>query len=443
MFLKASRRAGVSHSRPQHSAVFRRITGFIAPAILGLGLLGSAAPAHALLVAAGPIDPVTQLPTFFMDQANQQLSLCDIINPNIVGGGEANGPPCPGLALIDPSPTGPGVVASNIEEAVFYSAEGDLQPATGERYVLALVIEAGEGGVLNEARIRLRRLTLAGTYIVDTPYGQTSINVTDPTNDVDTTFPGFTVGSPPDFANTLNGNISCFWSNGTGGNVVVPNRTFIGDGTTLAPLTPTAPCPQTTADLIFRVTAPDGSVIETNQFIVQGMLFAGTGVIPTRTTYERNADGSVARLDNFVRSTPAATITVNGTGLPNNRIMVEDPLNPGYYYLRERFTVATTVIPATINVQGLTVNLVDEVNIGLARYNVNNDQLTINADSSDLNDVPVLTAFDQAGRQIGVLAAGTLTATLVVPPSSVTVRSSHGGSATLIVDAIGGNQIGN
>jgi hypothetical protein len=347
------------------------------------------------------------------------------------------------LELEDPSPFGPGIVPENIIEGVYYSAEADMRPATGERYVLAMVIEAGEGGIINQARVRLRRLTQAGTYIVETPFGTTSINVTDPTDDIDASFPGFTLGAPPDFINTLNGNISCFWSNGTGSLVVVPGRTFIGDGTTLAPLIPMAPCPQTAAQLIYRVTAPNGVVVQTNQFIVQGMVFPGTGIIPTRTTYERVADGSVARLDSFVRSQPGKSITVNATGMARNRIMVEDPLNPGFYAMRMRFQAGVTDIPATINIQGLTVSLVDEIKITQAFYNVGTDVLTIKAESSDLSNPPVLTAFDQAGREIGQLVDGTLTATVAVSPSHITVKSSIGGSTTQIVDDRGGNQIGN
>jgi hypothetical protein len=321
-------------------------------------------------------------------------------------------------------------------------ASVDMRPATGERFILSLVVEAGEG-LLNNARIRLRRLTQAGTYIVDTPYGQTSINVTDPTDDIDTTFPGGAIGAPPDFANALNGNLTCFWSNGTGGLVVVPGRTFLGDSATAAPLIPKAPCPQTAADLIYRVTMPNGVVVESNLFTVEGMIFPGTGIIPTRTTYERVADGSIARLDSFVRSQPGKTITVNATGMARNRIMVEDPLNPGFYYLRQRFAAGTTAIPATISVQGLTVGLVDEIKITQAFYNVGTDVITISAESSDLSNPPVLTAFDQNGREIGQLVDGTLTATMDVSPSHITVKSSIGGSTTQIVDDRGGNQTGN
>jgi hypothetical protein len=188
---------------------------------------------------------------------------------------------------------------------------------------------------------------------------------------------------------------------------------------------------------------PDGTVNETNLFTVEAMVFPGTGVVPTRTTYERVADGSVARIDAFVRSAPGATILVNATGLARDRIMVEDPLNPGFYYMRNRLAAGTTVIPTTVNIQGLTVALVDEVNISVARYNVGTDVLTVSAQSSDLSNPPVLTAFDQAGREIGQLVNGTLTTTLVVSPSAVTVRSANGGSTTQIVDDLGGNQTGN
>jgi hypothetical protein len=123
--------------------------------------------------------------------------------------------------------------------------------------------------------------------------------------------------------------------------------------------------------------------------------------------------------------------------------MVEDPLNPGFYYMRQRFQAGVTDIPATIDVQGLTVSLVDEINISLVRYNVGTDQIVIHATSSDLSNPPVLTAFDQAGREIGQLVDGVLTATLEVSPSAVTVKSSRGGSTTQIVDDLGGNQVGN
>jgi hypothetical protein len=208
-----------------------------------------------------------------------------------------------------------------------------------------------------------------------------------------------------------------------------------------APLIPLAACPQTAADMVFRITMPDGTVLQTNLFSVQGMVFKGTGVLPLRTTYERNADGTVARLDSFVRSIVGATINVRGAGLPNRR-MLENAQKPGDYVLRQRFQVGTTVIPDTITIEGLTVALSDEVDVRLARYNVNNGTLTVRAESSDLNEPPVLTAFDHNGQLLGTLTAGELVTTLPIQPASVTIRSSQGGQATQVVDILGGNVIG-
>jgi hypothetical protein len=417
------------------------IAGFSA---LTLFSLNHAAKAE--LAAVGPQDPITGYPAFLQDTANQQIQLCSVVNPVLDAGVIANSAPCAALELEDPGvpggDPGPGATFENIGEGFFYLAKAEIRTALGERFLVRIEAEVTGGQVLHDVRIRLRKLVQPGTYIVETPLGSlTTTLAAVGGNDFDGTLPGGAVGIQPDYAGALNGNISCFWSNGTGNAVVVPGQSFLGDSVTDAPLIPNPACPQTAADMIFKITLPDGSVQQTNLFSVQGQLFQGTGVLPRRTTYERNADGAVARLDSFVRSLPGQIINVSGAGLPNRR-MLENPQRPGDYVLRQRFQGTAPILPPAITIEGLTVALIDEVDVRLARYNVNNDTLTVRAASSDLNQPPVLTAFDQDGLSLGTLTAGELTVTLPIQPASVTIRSSKGGEASQVVDILGGNVIG-
>jgi hypothetical protein len=424
--------------------------------VLGLAaltMIGFNPAAKADLAAVGAVNPVTGLPAFFQDQSGQQIQFCDIVNTTIIpnggnAGAIANGPPCPALELVDPGvpggDPGPGVTEANLVEGFFYVAEGVIQPVTGEKFLVRMEVEGAGGVVLHDVRIRLRNMVQTGTYIVDTPFGSTSIAVANAADNVDTLLPGGGTGAPPDFATALHGPFSCFWSNGTGNLVVVPGHTFLGDFTTEAPLIPQAPCTQTAADLVARVTLPDGTVTETNLWTVQAELFPGTGIIPKRTTYERTADATVARIDSFVQSVPGAIIHITSPNLPNNLTYVEEPTAPGGFYIRRNFQGTPPVVPTTVTIEGSTVALTDRVNITIARYNVGTDRLQVSAASSDLSANPTLTAFDQHGQTLGVLTAGVLDITpgLTVPPAIVTVRSSLGGSENATTQILGGNQIG-
>jgi hypothetical protein len=414
-----------------------------------MALLGFGHAANAELAAVGPVDPITGYPAFLQDKAGQQIKFCGVVNPQLDADGVTiiNGPPCAAFEMEDPGvpggDPGPGATFENIAEGFHYLAKAEIKTALGERFLVRIEAEVTGGQLLHDVRIRLTKLVQPGTYIVETPLGSlTTTLAAVGGNDFDGTLPGGTVGIQSDgYAGALGGNISCFWGNGTGSNVVVPGQTFLGDSATDAPLIPLPACPQTATDMVFRITLPDGSVQETNLFTVQGQVFQGTGVLPLRTTYERSADGTIARLDSFVRSIVGETINVSGAGLPN-RVMLENPQKPGDYVLRQRFQAGTTVIPDTITIEGLTVALIDEVDVSVARFNVGTGQLLVRADSSDLNQPPVLTAFDQDGQLLGTLTAGELTTTLPIQPASVTIRSSKGGQASQVVDITGGNVIG-
>lgn len=434
----------------------------VAAAILAASLFAFAGPAKADLAAFGPVDPATGFPNFIQDANNVQIGPCDRVEPVDEDGAVVNNAPCPGTELEDPGvpggDPGPGFVVGNIVEFTYYRTEANIVDGTpnGERFRLRIEVQGGilpPESINNAVRLRLRNLVQAGTYLIDTPFnstiGQQSVEVVDPADDVDIELPGGVLGTAPSLGPALGGNVMCFWSNGT--QTTVDGQDFLGDGVAeqpLVPITGNAACPQQAADLVFRITFPDGTtVVESNLFTVEAKLFDGVGVLPVRSVYERNTNGNLARIDLWVKSVADASIVVSGTNL-RARTMLQSDTTPGSYYLRQRVLPGGSPVPSTIDVAGATVSVVDAVTITRARHNVNNDTLDIRAVSSDAFAVLTLTVTDQDGNPVlppgpNELAGGRFQAAVAVPPglpaSRVTVTSSQGGSATLPVDVRGGN----
>ncbi|MHB1400156.1 MAG: CHRD domain-containing protein [Trichloromonadaceae bacterium] len=221
-----------------------RTRGVANTLILAVALLlafGFAQPASAQLAAVGPVDPVTGFPTYFTDAAGGQVQLCD------EGGAVAEEPPCL-PELIEPAS---GFVAGNIGEALFYAAVAEFTTPAGESILAQCVIEAAGPGpgavgdtVANAALIRLRGLTVAGNYTIETPCGTFGPIPFDPAVDgteirsgpeltsigVLADVPSFSGARPAVVSPETPVVVELFASNGTG----APG--FLGDGITFAPL---------------------------------------------------------------------------------------------------------------------------------------------------------------------------------------------------------------
>ena len=142
---------------------------------------------------------------------------------------------------------------------------------------------------------------------------------------------------------------------------------------------------------------------------------------------------------------PNLVLTISGAGIAAPVVMTPDTPNP-IRFGRYLAHVPYTSLPASVlldnsfdpvSVPPYPVPLVDEVTISQAVFNTQTRAMTIKATSRDrMAPLPTLTAVDFAvPNQFD--ATGTFTRTLTAnPPTSVTVISSRGGTATAAVSVV-------
>ena len=454
--------------------------GICAAAIFATMLAGgSAHPVYAQLKVIGPVDPLTSFPTYVQDASNVQVMPCNRVEQDPAEPG-VNAPPCPGLEVVSFEEP---FVESNIAEFTYYRAEANMDGPDGSRYRLRIEVQGGilpPATINNAVRLRLRNLTETGTYTVIHPFGTLPVEVGPPDgtgriDDVDMELPGGVLASAPNFAPAVNGNVHCFWENGTsalvtavqpGTGLPYPAGAFLGDSITPGPLVAKPACPgQTNAgptgpyvagQLAFTVIFPSGVRVETNAFTVEAQRFVGVGLVVQRSTYQRSANGRVTRVDAWANSVPGSVLIVNGDGITDQQ-MVENTAKEGEFYIRTRTLPAGSPPPAMINISGTTAIVNDAVDITLARFDTASGDLTVSARSSDVYDDPgtgrpVLTAYDANGSTLlgelvyprGNNAVGTLVVATPggTPPEKVVVKSSKGGMLTLPVSTTGADLVG-
>ena len=163
-------------------------------------------------------------------------------------------------------------------------------------------------------------------------------------------------------------------------------------------------------------------------------------------SYSRDAGGA-GQITMFASAlpNPNLVLTISGAGIAAPVVMTPDTPNP-IRFGRYLAHVPYTSLPASVlldnsfdpvSVPPYPVPLVDEVNISQAVFNTQTRAMTIKATSRDrMAPLPTLTAVDFAvPNQFD--ATGTFTKTLTAnPPTSVTVISSRGGTATAAVSVV-------
>jgi hypothetical protein len=161
-----------------------------------------------------------------------------------------------------------------------------------------------------------------------------------------------------------------------------------------------------------------------------------------RTSYAR-ATGVATEVDLFAHSVGTATIVGSATGLPTTTLTKD--ATSGRFFARIPLAVGAAPPPFiryTVTAPGSDPTVrdapaVDEVTVTQARYSQATHILTVNATSSDQTSPPaVLTATGSPLEPLGTLASGALNVTLTAPPYQVVVKSSKGGTDTLLVDLV-------
>ncbi|WP_306207566.1 PKD domain-containing protein [Actinoplanes sp. RD1] len=377
----------------------------------------------ARLSARGPIDAENGFPRWYKDAAGRRLELAtDPRDPNTQAMGDL------------PDPLAPVSFPGNFpDEAFYFLAEAEMPVAGGARpgrarLVLALeaafateVVADGQQQVFARVRVRLDGGVPGALYTFTHPYGQTDPLPADENGRVFVT-EDIGAGAGLFDVAVADGEVAPFltWS------ADAPPG-YVGDGATEHTITGSP-----LGTNFFRVEGPgvgglagpdpadptNPDKIFTDLFTVQGRLATRVGAEVTRAVYSRNAGAIV--LDVFATSEPGQTLRAAGTTLTGA---------DGRYHTR----AAVGEVPATLTVVNATDQpptsaeavVTDAVTVTVADYDTAQRQLTVEAASSDLEDIPelVVTGFGPLtdGKQIFD--------ELDAPPAVVEVVSAHGGSA--------------
>ena len=411
-----------------------------------LALLGAPGASLAVLNAVDPGPYTTafgNFPRWYQDTHGKALELClsKAVSPDPAAAGALLCVLLPGPAF---DPALAIVFPTNFpDESFWFVADGLLNaPAAGVnlRYVAAVEAAFASGDVVDGQQVSFARIRffadvpVPGTYTVTHPYGVEVFEVPaigagreiQFTRDVG-------IGGAGDFTGALKGDIGPFLVRAAGP-ITVGTETFIGDPNVLQTVTGS---PFGTNFL--RIQGPGGIDVSTDQFTVAGKLFTAA-ILPTplvvdRSTYGRNAVQT--QIDVFALSPPPATVSFDDSTTPTP---VNTPMNgdaAGKFYgqalVPPAALGAVTVNAANAGNTTVTVpsNVTDVVSITRADYSLGTSTLTIVASSSDETVLPTLTAgaFGALGSPVG--STQTLTVSgLTIPPATVTVTSSAGGTDT-------------
>lgn len=425
--------------------------------VIILAALMSAPAAFARLAAVGLLNPPNGFPIYYVDTNGIALELPD----------PPFGTPATAPTMVFDAPVAGNPFSQLIgfgSEARYYSCVADpsLTTAFGTfTFQIGLVASfangptpianSGDQTVFSRLQCTVSGAKLpAGIYTLRHPYGLESIVVTAGkglsfTRDIP-------LPTKLDFTTVLDGDVGPFLLQSPlpGNFPVTPpfDTGWIGDGVTLGPVTGSP-----TGFNQVRLEAPRGvnldgaghNFVATSNFIVSGHQYPGTlfdaPVTINRVTYTRDAVNT--EFDIFATSVTGVA-TLNAVIPPAAPIPMSAGLNQfaGLFFARAQFPTATTAIPAFVQISGtvgtMAANVfkkpVDLVTITQAVWHTGTKTLTITANSSDtLAPAPTLTVTDPS---LGPMVNGVLTFAGQIPPATVSVSSSAGGSATEVVQIV-------
>lgn len=423
--------------------------------------------------AVGPLNPGNGFPLYYVDTNGVALELpvpplgtALIVPPppNPISPTMVFDPPIPGNAFSQQIGFG--------SECFYWVADADwtgIPSAVGNIVYRAGLEAAFAGGdalngdqmVFSRIRVRVKDLTVPGTYVVHHPYGEESIDVTaaditagkgmNMTRDIGLT--------PLNFAEALNGDVGPFLvqtapiaqANVPPG---YPVDGWVGDGNTSSTVTGSPlgfNAVSITPPAGVNIGAGPGAPLTSDRFIVSGHRYPlpiPTPLTSNRVTYTRNKFATY--FDVFATSSVGSTVSAK---IASQRLMPMpgglDALN-GLYFIHAPYASSSTrgynanpfnpSADVTVRSQ-LGINLpttftqkaVDLVTITQAVYHTGSQLLTVTARSSDTKVRPTLTLVNPA---LGVLVGGVKNQVVSIPPAEVIVSSSAGGVATKAVTVI-------
>ena len=419
-----------------------------------LAVLLLAPMAWARLAGVGPLNPANGFPSYYVDTNGMALELPA---PPL---GTPIGAPQVAPTMVFDAPVAGNLYSQQIgfgTQAFYYNCTAQNLATAYGTFTFQVGLAAsfanlstpfannGDQVVFSRLRSTLHSLRLPpGIYTLRYPYGVEMIEV-DPGGTGLSITRDIPLGKKLDFTTVLNADVGPFL--GQSPPPAFPG--WIGDGVTVGPVTGSPIGFNTVrleAPLAVNLDGAGHNFVETTLFTVSGHQFPGiiaaTPLTVDRATYTRNASNTF--IDVFATSVAGATVTAQiasatvplsgGTGS-----------SAGLFFARTPFATGTITIPSVISVSGqlggaspTTVsNLLvrDLVTITQAMWHGRTQTLSIAANSSDTFVAPFLLVTDPP--LLGFLSGGVLNfAPCPIPPATVTVASSAGGSATEVVQVV-------
>lgn len=394
-------------------------------------------PRQGSLIEVGPVAASTGFPTWYRGQdsagVTSRLELCLPLSPGVLD------PLCPAPFTANEMfyqlVTSP-VVAQGVNMLIEMNLEGAY--ATGP-------VVVGDEIVFGRIRIRDTKtgFTPGTTWRITHPYGIDEVTA-DAKGQMNMTQD---IGlAPGDFGAALAGRVGPFlkWDP-----AVAPAAPagYIGDPNSSHTVVGS---PYNTNFVKVERKELNGTytpLAQTDQFLVSGRYATNSGVSVPRAVYTLPASGH-ATIDVFATSEVGQSIQVSANaelGFATTTLRDEG----SRYFGRLPLTVPPSGLPVGAQIEVVNAGdkpiarkiakLADGVTISAATYTVGDvgapgpdNTLVVTASSSDEVNAPVLTV---AGY--GPLVAGTASFPINAPPSTITVTSSRGGSATIATSVAG------
>jgi hypothetical protein len=423
-------------------------------ALITIILVLALAPAAFAALQVGPLDPLsiwpqapagtpTGFPSYYMDAGGTAIALLPITG---------DGVNAPTQIYFPPDPANPYSAFLGFESEAFYyfarcvfsTKYGKATATFGlESSFVNGVAKAGEEMVF--ARIRLKApVRDVGTYTFTHPWGSETIVVTQADIDAKKAI-SFTrdVGLVPrDFLAAANGPIQVFSKQ----LVPAPPAGWVGDGASVGTMTPgsNALAVDGFGNAIVKLTGPVGidldgkknNFVQSNQFTLSGRVL---GALPSALSVQRatcSEVGTQEYIDVFATSDATAIVKVQDPAvIPIAVALTGNGAGKFYGHVLSTGAHGTGPFPITVTAEtpgaaltSITVNVVDNVNISKATYSPAAGSLSVIAKSSDNAALLTLKDFNLAVANDGLTP--TSVSPLTVPPPTVTVTSSMGGSGT-------------
>lgn len=417
-------------------------------------LLGfTAAPAIAGLYAVDQTSytaPNGFFAAWYQDTYGHALDLCLSRATSSRG---TSGSMCNLLPSDNFDPDQPIIFPDNFPDEAFWFAADATVTGGGITLSYGAAVEAAfsseqpvAGNQISFARIRIRAsVPVIGSYTITHPYGVEVFDVNTLGPNAISLTRDIGLGAPGEFQGALAGDIGPFLRSVNGPYTAINpdtgrEETFVGDPNLLEAVTGS---PFETN--FVRIEGPNGLNAQTSTFTITGKLSEvelPTPLLIKRATYSRSdvltdAGTSVAaNQQDFFTLAPPAPASQTYTDSASVRGAMQASTGGAWYGQSDSpitqgevsFTADNSVAVPSNTPTTKTAALIDVVTISRAEYSMATQQLTVEASSSDQSGQTVL-SVESLDDSIE-LTDGRMEIDLPMPPATVRVSSTNGGSDT-------------